>query len=236
MPGASSSRPILIVEDDRNIASLVERYLSRAGFETITAHDGPSGLSLARRRDPLLVVLDIMLPSLDGFEICRELRRVSNVPILMLTAREEEMDRVVGLSMGADDYVVKPFSPRELVERVKAILRRTRPEPWAASRPLRHEGLLLEPEKHKVTLNGEEVALTPSEFKLLHTLMTAPGRVYTRDELLSKLYRHGETVVDRVVDVHIGKLRHKIESDPSKPSFILTVHGVGYRFAEARAS
>lgn len=236
MPGATASRPILIVEDDRNIASLVERYLSRAGFETITAHDGPSGLSLARRRDPLLVVLDIMLPSLDGFEICRELRRESNVPILMLTAREEEMDRVVGLSMGADDYVVKPFSPRELVERVKAILRRARPEPWAASRPLRHDGLVLEPEKHKVTLNGEDVALTPSEFKLLHTLMTAPGRVYTRDELLSRLYRHGETVVDRVVDVHIGKLRHKIEPDPSKPSFILTVHGVGYRFAEARES
>jgi DNA-binding response OmpR family regulator len=233
MPDDRSTQPILIVEDDRNIASLVERYLTRAGFDTVKALDGQSGLDLARRHDPLLIILDLMLPSMDGWEVCRELRKRSDVPILMLTAREEEMDRVVGLSLGADDYVVKPFSPRELVERVKAILRRTRPGSRPGTMPLRHRGLLLEPEKHKVTQNGTEVSLTPSEFTLLQALMSSPGRVYSRDELLSHLYQKGETVVDRVIDVHIGKLRHKIEPDPSTPSLILTVHGIGYRFAEA---
>jgi DNA-binding response OmpR family regulator len=228
--------PILIVEDDRNIASLVETYLGQAGFETAVAHDGRQGLELARRLGPSLVILDIMLPGLDGWDICRELRRGSEVPILILTAREEEVDRIVGFSIGADDYVVKPFSPRELVERVKAILRRARPAATAAigpaATPLRHGGLVLEPDKHKVTLDGETVALTPSEFTLLHTLMSAPGRVFSRDTLLGHLYQHGETVIDRVIDVHIGKLRQKIEPDPAEPSLILTVRGIGYRFAE----
>ena len=224
--------PILIVEDDRNIAALVARYLEAEGFRSETANDGADGLERARRRTPLLVILDIKLPGLDGWEVCRELRRTSDVPILMLTAREAETDRVVGLSLGADDYVVKPFSPRELVERVKAILRRSRPAVERAGVRLQHGALTLEPEKHKVTLDGEPVALTPSEYKLLHALMSAPGRVFSRDELLSRLYRDGEAVVDRVVDVHIGKLRRKIEPDPGRPSYILTVHGVGYRFAE----
>ena len=228
--------PILIVEDDPNIAELVARYLENSGFCPITVNDGAEGVAAARRHDPQLIILDIMLPKLDGWEVCRALRRESDVPIIMLTAREDEMDRVVGLSMGADDYVVKPFSPRELVERVKAILRRARPAPASApaagERPLRLGPLVLEPEKHKVTRDGKPVSLTPSEYKLLHCLMASPGRVYSRGELLERLYENGEAVIDRVVDVHIGKLRQKIEADPSKPTLIRTVHGVGYRFDE----
>ncbi len=226
-------RPILIVEDDRNIASLVEQYLQKDGFETLSAGDGDNGLALARRQNPALVILDINLPGMDGWEVCRALRRDSDVPILMLTARAEEMDRVVGLSIGADDYVVKPFSPRELVERVKAILRRTtvRAEPSAAvileSGPIR-----LDPERHAVTMNGTDVSLTPSEFKLLQTMMQTPGKVFSRDELLDRLYDNGGVVVDRVIDVHMGKLRQKLEPDPSTPQFLLTVHGIGYRFAD----
>jgi len=239
-PGSRSdgtSAPILIVEDDRNIAALVQTYLEAAGFETAVAHDGQDGLALARKQAPLLVVLDLMLPSIDGWEVCREIRKLSDVPILMLTAREEETDRIVGFSLGADDYVVKPFSPRELVERVKAILRRTAvaaPDPLGSDPgdALRRGGLVLDHDRHKVTCDGEEVPLTPTEFKLLQALMQRPGKVFSRNELLGRLYPHGEAVINRVIDVHIGKLRHKIESDPSDPHYIVTVHGVGYRFAE----
>ena len=224
--------PILVVEDDRNILALVVQYLENAGFSTMSAVDGLAGLDLAQRHSPAFVILDLNLPGLDGTELCRELRKTSNVPILMLTARADEVDRVVGFSIGADDYVVKPFSPRELVERVKAILRRARPP--LEDGALRHGPLMLDPEKRKVTHDGAEIALTPSEYKLLHALLARPGRAFTRDELLGRLYERGETVVDRVVDVHIGKLRHKIEPDPSQPRYIETVHGVGYRFAESR--
>jgi DNA-binding response OmpR family regulator len=223
---------ILIVEDDRNIALLVETYLTKAGFRTQVAHDGNAGLELARRHPPALVILDLMLPGVDGWDLCRELRRLSDVPILILTAREEEVDRIVGFSLGADDYVVKPFSPRELVERVKAILRRARPTMPSAGARLEQGSLVLEPDKRKVTLNRRPVSLTPSEYKLLYALMAAPGRVFSRDELLDRLHERGEAVVDRVIDVHIGKLRQKIEDDPANPHYILTVRGVGYRFAE----
>ncbi|MGF1611176.1 MAG: response regulator transcription factor [Kiloniellales bacterium] len=232
---------ILIVEDDRNIAALVKRYLEAAGFETMVAHDGRKGLELAQRCAPQLVILDVMLPGIDGWDICRALRRDSEVPILMLTAREEETDRIVGFSLGADDYVVKPFSPRELVERVKAILRRAGGAAHSAAlaaqgardEVLRHGALLLDPDRFKLLRDGVAVPLTPTEFKLLRALMRRPGRVFTRDELLAQLYPHGESVIDRVIDVHIGKLRHKIEADPANPRYIYTVHGVGYRFAEA---
>jgi DNA-binding response OmpR family regulator len=233
MQDPRSANSILIVEDERNIAALVETYLAQAGFEPIVAHDGSTGLELLRQRQPGFVILDLMLPGVDGWDLCREIRKTSDVPILILTAREEELDRVLGFSLGADDYVVKPFSPRELVERVKAILRRTRPAVPAADARLQHGPLVLEPDKHKVTLDGRSIPLTPSEYTLLHSLMSAPGRVFSRDALLGHLYRHGEAVVDRVIDVHIGKLRQKIEADPSEPRFILTVRGVGYRFAES---
>jgi DNA-binding response OmpR family regulator len=224
--------PILIVEDDRNIAGLVEQYLAREGFAVLRAADGPTGLIYARREKPALVILDVMLPGKDGWEVCRELRRDSDVPILMLTARADEMDRVVGLSIGADDYVVKPFSPRELVERVKAILRRTRARP-AAQETVREFGpICLDSDKHSVTMNGEDVALTPSEFKLLQTLMSYPGKVFSRAELLDRLYSDGGDVIDRVIDVHMGKLRQKLEPDPAHPRYLLTVHGVGYRLSD----
>lgn len=228
----TSRGPVLIVEDDKKTASLVALYLERDGFQTIAAYDGQKALELARRHNLIFVILDLMLPTVDGWEVCRELRRSSDVPILILTAREEEMDRVLGLSLGADDYVVKPFSPRELVARVKAILRRARPEAARAQGVLSQGGLIVDPEKHQVTLKGRPISLTVFEFKLLQALMASPGRVFTREELLNHLYPGGEAVVDRVIDVHIGKLRQKIEEDPSKPRYILTVRGVGYRFAE----
>lgn len=223
---------VLIVEDDRNTAALVATYLEREGFRTIIARDGHQALDVVQGQRPDFVILDLMLPKLDGWEVCRQLRRTSDVPILMLTAREEEIDRVAGLSLGADDYVVKPFSPRELVERVKAILRRTGPTADRSAEVLSHGELILDPQKRKVSLKGRLVSLTASEYKLLHTLMQAPGRVFTRDELLRDLYRPGETVVDRVIDVHINKLRQKIEDDSANPCYILTVRGFGYRFAE----
>lgn len=228
--------PILVAEDDRNIASLVESYLRNAGFTTLSASDGRQALQLLRSNRPALVILDLMLPRVDGWDVCRELRRTSDVPILILSARDEEVDRVLGFSLGADDYVVKPFSPRELVERVKAILRRTGQAPARAGQPLTAGRLTLEPLKHKVRLGEDSVQLTPLEFKLLHTLMSAPGRAFSREELLDRLYDAGENVITRVIDVHVGKLRQKIQDDPARPSFIETVHGIGYRFTEGEGA
>ena len=225
--------PILIVEDDKKTASLLSAYLEREGFQTVAAYDGRQALELARSHNPILVILDLMLPLLDGWEVCRELRRSSDVPILILSARDEEIDRVSGLTLGADDYVVKPFSPREVVARVKAILRRGRVEKTDDEHMLTRGDLVLDPKKHKVTLDGHPISLTPHEFTLLQTLMARPGKVFTRDELLTRLYpREDVAVVDRVVDVHIGKLRQKIEREPSNPEYILTIRGVGYQFAE----
>lgn len=232
MENAVLSGPILVVEDDKKTASLVALYLEREGFKTISANDGQQALELAKRHHPIFVILDLMLPNVDGWEVCRELRHTCDVPILILTAREEEMDRVLGLSLGADDYVVKPFSPRELMARVKAILRRVRPEPSRAKGQLSHGELTLDLEKRKVTLSGRPISLTIFEYNLLQVLMTSPGRVFSREELLDRLYPHGEAVIDRVIDVHIGKLRQKIEVDLSKPRYILTVRGMGYQLAE----
>jgi DNA-binding response OmpR family regulator len=167
--------PILVVEDDKKTASLIKLYLEREGFQTVIAYDGRQALEMAERYQPIFVILDLMLPLLDGWEVCRRLRQSSNVPILMLTARGEEIDRVSGLTLGADDYVVKPFSPRELVARVKAILRRGRPEALGMEKVLSFEDLTLDLVKHKVTLEGRPVLLTPHEFRLLQTLMAAPG-------------------------------------------------------------
>jgi DNA-binding response OmpR family regulator len=225
--------PILIVEDDKKTASLVALYLEREGFQTVIADDGQQALELAQRHNPIFVILDLMLPLIDGWEVCRQLRQSSDVPILILSAREEEVDRVSGLTLGADDYVVKPFSPREVVARVKAILRRGRLGTTKNKKPLSYGGLVLDQEKRKVTVNGGLIILTPHEFNLLQTLMASPGKVFTRGELLARLYpRHEAIVIDRVVDVHIGKLRQKIEKDPSNPQYILTVRGIGYKFVE----
>ena len=224
--------PILIVEDDKKTASLVELYLQREGFKTIVAPDGRQALELARRHNPILVVLDLMLPFIDGWEVCRELRSWSDVPIIMLTARGEEVDRISGLTLGADDYLVKPFSPRELAARVKAILRRARLDTSGKRAVWSYKDLVLDLDKRKVSIRGRSISLTAHEYNLLRSLMTRPGRVFTREELLERLYPEGEAVVDRVIDVHIGKLRQKIEEDSSQPRYILTVRGIGYQFAE----
>ncbi|AMV70838.1 response regulator transcription factor [Desulfuromonas carbonis] len=224
--------PILVVEDDANTAALVVRYLEREGFPTRQVGDGAAALKLARDQPVGFVILDIMLPGADGWEVCRELRKVSSVPILILTAREEEIDRVLGLSLGADDYVVKPFSPRELVERVKAILRRTGTRPVQKEEVLARGGLVLDPGQHRVSLQGQPVELTAVEFRLLHALLAAAGRVLSREELLERIHQHGEAVIDRVIDVHIGKLRQKLGDDPAAPRFIETVRGFGYRLCE----
>jgi len=228
--------PVLIVEDDRNTAALIKTYLEKEGFQTNVVHDGEEALNMIKTSNPGFVILDIMLPKIDGWEVCRRLRSFSDVPVLMLTAREEEIDRVLGLSLGADDYVVKPFSPRELLERVKAILRRARPVQSPKVKLLCKGGLVLDPEKLKVTLHGRIISLTSHEYKLLYALMRSPGRVFSRSELLDHFYQHGEVVVDRVIDVHIGKLRQKIEMDPARPQYIQTVRGFGYRFTDEDGS
>lgn len=220
------------MEDDRKTASLVVLYLEREGYKTVVAHDGHQALELARQTNPIFIVLDLMLPNIDGWEVCRTIRHSSDVPILILTAREEEMDRVLGLSLGADDYVVKPFSPRELVARVKAILRRSRSDPIKQEGLLSFGPLVLDLQKRRVTLNNRPISLTRFEYNLLSTLMAAPGKIFSREELLTCLYPSGEAVIDRVIDVHIGKLRQKIEDDVSSPRYILTVRGLGYQFVD----
>jgi len=224
---------ILIIEDDANTAGLIKLYCEREGFKTLTALDGASGLQKTVKQNPDMVILDLMLPKMDGWDVCRQLRQKSDIPIIMLTARGDEIDRVSGLSLGADDYVVKPFSPRELVERIKAVLRRTRRTQSSEKKVFSHLTLRLDLHHRRVSVDNRSVDLTPHEYCLLETLMATPGRIFTRDELLARLYPHGEAlVIDRVVDVHIGKLRQKIEANPPDPQFILTVRGIGYRFAD----
>jgi len=233
----TQDQTILVIEDDPNTAALVALYLEREGFEALTAPDGAKGLELAERHQPDLVILDLMLPRMDGWEVCRRLTQQSDVPVIMLTARGEEIDRVVGLKMGADDYVIKPFSPRELVARVQAVLRRKPRKPEASLKVLMHADLALDLENRRVSMSGQPVELTPHEYALLTALASRPGRTYTREELLARLYPDGDTVViDRVVDVHIGKLRQKIEPRPDTPRYILTVRGIGYRFADKISS
>lgn len=223
-----SEHTILIVEDDAKIVSLLRLYLEREGYGVVAAYDGRTALEAAERTRPSLVILDLMLPHLDGIEVCRQLRAGSEVPILMLTARVDEVDKLLGLSMGADDYVTKPFSPREVVARVKTILRRASRE--RQEKVVRRGGLEMDLDRHRVLVGGNEIRLTPVEFKLLHTLMRSPERVFSRDVLLNHLYaNHEVAVVDRTIDVHIGKLREKLGDDPASPRFIATVRGVGYK-------
>ena len=229
---ALAERPVLIVEDNRKTSVLLSTYLAREGFKTVPAYEGRQALDLARQHDPIFTILDLLIPKVDGWEVCEELRRTSDVPILILSARGDTQDRIMGLKLGADDYVVKPFSPKEVVARVKAILRRRRPDSPTAKTLLSHHGLVLDTHKRTVTVRGDRVCLTSSEFTLLKALMATPGRIFMREELLNHLYPTGGVVVDRVIDVHIGKLRQKIEQDPARPRYILTSRGLGYQFAE----
>ena len=225
---------LLIVEDDPNLLHTLRYNFERESFQVSTAVDGVQALEVARRERPDVVVLDVMLPRLDGFDVCRALRRESTVPILMLTARDEEIDRVVGLELGADDYLTKPFSVRELLARVKAMLRRVEmlraSGPGPTARLLRAGDLVVNLDEHRVHRAGRELQLKPKEFDLLVYLMQQPGRVFNRDQLLSQVWGYDFAGDSRTVDVHIRWLREKIEGDPGRPVLIETVRGVGYRF------
>lgn len=231
-PGAR----ILVVEDDPALRELLTYNLEQAGFAVLSAGDGRTALEVAQRDRPDLVVLDLMLPGLDGLEVCRRLRRTSAVPILILSARREEVDRVLGLELGADDYLTKPFSPRELVARVRAILRRAGPGVPAEGGSGEGAGVLtfgplvIDPGAHRVSLAGREVGLTPTEFRLLLVLASNPGRVLSRQELLEQLWGTPALGELRTVDVHVLHLREKLGESADSPGFIQTVRGVGYRF------
>jgi DNA-binding response OmpR family regulator len=226
-------RTVLVVEDEAGIARLVRDYLRHAGFEVIVVGDGESALACIRGSRPDLVVLDLGLPGRDGLDVTRELRRTTNVPIVMLTARGDESDRIVGLELGADDYVVKPFSPKELVARVRAVLRRTESSRDAGSEVLRVAGLEVDVPRMRVAVQGRPVDLTPTEFHLLATLARQPGRVFTRSQLLDAVHGVAFESYERAIDAHVKNLRRKIEPSPGRPRYLLTVHGVGYRFADA---
>ena len=226
-----TNRSVLVVEDEENLVEALRYNLEHEGYAVLTAPDGGSGLETARAALPDLVILDVMLPNLDGLEVCRILRRETDVPILMLTAKGEEIDRVVGLEIGADDYVTKPFSMRELMARVRAMLRRPRKTASARmAEPLRSGSLAVDVDAHQASLNGEELRLKPREFDLLALFMRNPGRAFTRDQILEQLWGHDYIGDVRTVDVHVRWLREKIEADPSAPARIITIRGVGYRF------
>ena len=223
---------ILVVEDEAKIAWLVRDYLEHAGFEVVMSANGDSALAQARRSRPDLVVLDLGLPDRDGLDVARSLRSLSNVPIVMLTARGEETDRIVGLELGADDYVVKPFSPRELVARVRSVLRRATGSSDDGAEVVRVAGVEIDMPRRRVTVEGRRVELTATEFQLLARLATQPGRVFTRGQLLDVLHGLAIESYERAIDAHVKNIRKKIEPRPGKPRYLLTVHGVGYRFAD----
>lgn len=227
-----SEPTVLVVEDEPSLREVVSLYLKRAGYQVATAADGQAALDWLAKSAADLVVLDLMLPRVDGLEIARRLRRQGDTPIIMLTARREEADRIAGLEMGADDYVVKPFSPQELVSRVRAVLRRARPSPSAAGRepPLTFATLQIDPATRLVTIRGEEKTLTAKEFDLLWLLARHPRQVFTREQLLERVWGLSEYIDPGTVTVHIRRLREKIEADPSQPQHLLTVWGVGYKF------
>ena len=228
---AMKETKVLVVDDEPSIVELIRFNLEREGFKVTAAYSGGGLLDRIRAERPDLVILDIMLPGEDGLTICREIRKESNLPIIMLTAKDSETDKVLGLELGADDYITKPFSPRELIARVRAVLRRSSGEESAETKKqvLKVRDLMLDSEKHLVTLNGRELDLPPKEFELLRILMENPGRVLTREYLLETIWGYEYIGETRTVDVHIRRLRQKIEPDPSQPVYIETVHGFGYR-------
>ena len=222
---------ILLVDDEPRIARIARDYLEHAGYAVVTAGDGKEALDLARARAPSLVVLDLNLPGIDGLQVARLLRRDGDIPIIMLTARVEESDRLAGLDLGADDYITKPFSPRELVARVKAVLRRTASEP-ADGDVLRRGDLTIEAARLKVTRGATPIDVTPAEFQLLLALARQPGRILTRSQLLAAIGGESNDVFDRAIDTHVKNIRRKLEPDPRDPQYILTVYGMGYKFRD----
>lgn len=223
---------VLVVDDDGNIVDLVRLYLERDGYQVLVAYDGLEALRLARQRRPDLIVLDLLLPEVDGLDVCRILQTESKVPIIMLTAKTTEEDKLIGLELGADDYVTKPFSPRELVARVRAVLRRVDQEAPQGPPEMHFADLVIDRRSHEVRVRDEVVNLTPTEFQLLEVLAEEPGRAFTRLELLDRVFGYDFVGFERTVDVHVKNLRKKIEPDPKQPTYVQTVYGVGYKFSE----
>jgi two-component system alkaline phosphatase synthesis response regulator PhoP len=225
-------KQILVVDDEPRIAEICRDYLERAGFKVLTAGNGPDALTLARTRHPDLIVLDLGLPTMDGLDVTKALRKSSNVPIIMLTARVEEADKLIGLELGADDYLTKPFSPRELVARVRAVFRRVDAGPGRGD-VIRAADVTLDVPRLRATVGRRAVELTSTEFELLATMMRQPGRVFTRGQLLDAIRGVQTSAFDRAVDTHVKNLRRKLEPDPRNPRYVLTIYGVGYKFADA---
>jgi len=224
-------KTILVVDDEPKIVQLVRDYLERAGFAVLSAQDGKTALSLARTEKPDLLILDLGLPGLDGLDVTRELRKSSNAPIIMLTARSEETDKLVGLELGADDYITKPFSPKELVARVRVVFRRMEVYSQPGSETIQAADLTLDVARMQVTAPGREIEpLTPSEFELLVLLARSPGRIFTRLQLLDAIHGVAFESYERAIDAHVKNIRRKIEKEPRQPAYILTVYGVGYKF------
>jgi len=228
-----SKAKILVVDDEPKIVSTVRAYLERDGYDVAQAGDGKTALDIFKRENPDLIILDLMLPEIDGLEVCRRIRRSSDVPIIMLTARQEDADKLIGLEIGADDYVTKPFSPRELVARVKVVLRRTRPDsPVAASSRIEAGGLVVDEGRFEASCHGQPIPLTATEFRILAALVRNSGLVLSRAKLLDILGENYEGY-ERTIDVHVKNLRRKLsETDAENPCTITTVHGVGYKFQE----
>ncbi len=222
------SEKILIVEDETKLAKVMANYLKSSGFDIFQLGTGTEVVSWVQENKPDLILLDLMLPGRDGVDICKEIRTFSRVPIIMVTARVEEIDRLLGLELGADDYICKPFSPREVVARVKAVLRRTRD-----GRALQAHGLILDENRYSATLKGRDLELTAIEFRLLQLLVEHPGRIYSRDQIMGKIYQDDRFVIDRTVDNHVKKLRRKIEAVAPEATLIQSVYGVGYKFEPA---
>lgn len=224
-----SGRKILVIDDEPQIIEVLTSYLKKDGFHVIAAADGTKALQIAEREEPDLILLDLMLPDIDGYEVCRALRKRSNVPIVMLTARDEETDKIVGLELGADDYITKPFSPREVLARVRAVLRRA--EPGALEEAtIRVGDLEIDHTRHEVRRAGKLIDLTPTEFKLMEIFARNPRRVFTRLQLVEQVQGYSFEGYERTIDAHVKNLRQKIEKDPKNPRYITTVFGVGYRF------
>lgn len=220
---------ILVVDDEPKIVKLARDYLEKGGYQVVTAVNGKDAVATARHEQPDLIVLDLNLPGMDGLDVCRQLRRESAVPIIMLTARIDETDRLIGLELGADDYIVKPFSPRELVARVRAVLRRVQGGMGPAN-IIRAGDLEIDLQGHRVVRSGETLRLTPLEFNLLALLAQHPGQTFSRERMMERLHGYSHDSYDRSIDAHIKNLRRKLEPNPSEPIYILTVYGIGYQF------
>jgi DNA-binding response OmpR family regulator len=229
------SAEVLVAEDDPKQAELIRRYLERDNHRVVVVHDGRAAIDEARRREPDLIVLDVMMPKVDGLDVCRILRAESDVPIVLLTARTTEEDVLLGLDLGADDYVTKPYSPRQLAARVRAILRRVRRVRDRGQQPLRVGDLVVDPQRHEVTLRDTTLDCTPAEFRMLAVLAAEPGRAFTRGQLLSQAFGMDRFITERTIDVHVMNLRRKLEPDPRRPVYLLTVYGVGYKLQDLAA-